>query len=291
MSTCFMKKIGFITSVEDADLYYDDKYLIEPFLESGIEIVPVIWDQYFDYNSVDLLIFRSAWDYHHKVPKFQAWLNQLETISSKVWNPPSIIQQNYDKFYLKELNRSGVFIIPTLFYPSVKEVDLQQILIQHNWEKGVIKPAISMSAYQTYSFSMENAAILQQELINNYGNTKVIIQQFSEAIVKEGEWSLVFFNKKYCFSVLKSPKAGDFRVQSDFGGTHQIIDPSEKIIAQAKAILDQYEEPLLYARVDGVQQDGNFQLMELELIDPELYFRYGEKVRKAFLEAIRELLF
>ena len=105
-------------------------------------------------------------------------------------------------------------------------------------------------------------------------------------IITEGEWSLVFFDKQYCMSALKLPKKGDFRVQSELGGTISYPEPPATIIAEAKAILDSYAEPILYARMDGVIHNKHFQLMEAELIDPELYFRSGEKGRKAFLEAV-----
>ena len=88
----------------------------------------------------------------------------------------------------------------------------------------------------------------------------------------EGEWSLVFFNREYSHSVLKRPKAGDFRVQADFGGSFEAAAPPAGLVSVAQRILDCVDGPLLYARVDGVQRDGALLLMELELVEPQLFF-------------------
>ena len=281
-----MKKIGFLTCQEYAQLAKDEQHLIPLFKAAGLEIIPLIWDQPIDYEAFDLLVFRSAWDYHEKTLAFEKWLQELKQIKTPIANPVSIIEENYDKSYLKAYQEKGISVIPTLFFEAVKDIDLAKILAAQNWQKGVIKPVISMSAYHTYSFDSTNYKTLQSQLRKFYGDTKVMVQQFAPEINRVGEWSLVFFDKQYCMSALKLPKKGDFRVQSELGGTISFPEPPATIIAEAKAILDSYEEPILYARIDGIIHQGHFQLMEAELIDPELYFRSGEKGRRAFLEAV-----
>lgn len=285
-----MKKVGFITCEEEATLYYDDQKVLPLFNKSGIEIVPIIWDQLTDYTDLDLLVFRSAWDYHFKTAQFELWLNEMTQCPTPICNPVSIIQKNYNKRYLKDLQDKGFSIIPTFFFEEVEEINLEEILQKNKWEKGVIKPVISMSAYHTYAFDENSAADLQKELVNYYGKTTVMVQKFAEEITIEGEWSIIFYDKEYCMSALKKPKKGDFRVQGELGGTIEIIDPPSVIIQQAKEILESYAEDILYARMDGIIHNGQFQLMEAELIDPELYFRASEKGQKSFLKAIQKRL-
>lgn len=285
-----MKKVGLFTCQAYAKLAIDEQHLILPFKVAGIDLIPVIWDTPINYDAFDLLLFRSAWDYHEKTVAFEAWLEQLKTVKTPIYNPVSLIEENYNKYYLKKLQDKGFPIIPTLFFETVETIDLANILKIQEWEKGVIKPVISMSAYHTYAFDQYNCQELQKQLSSYYGNTQVIVQQFAQEITTEGEWSLVFFDKQYCMSALKKPKKGDFRVQSELGGTITYPEPSAPIIAQAKAILNHYEEPILYARMDGIIRDGQFLLMEAELIDPELYFRSGEKGQQAFLKAILQIL-
>lgn len=285
-----MKKIGFITSTEHAGLYHDDCHLIEPFLQEEIEIIPVVWDAKNDFSGLDMLIFRSAWDYHFKTEKFEKWLREIDMQDIKILNPISVIQKNYDKFYLNELAEKGLRIIPTVFFENVENLDLKTVLKENNWKKAVVKPAVSMSAYQTFSFDDSNAEELQKRLNESFGNSKVIVQEFAKEIVEEGEWSLIFFDKHYCTTILKKPKKGDFRVQGELGGTSQVSQPSERVIWQAQKILFSFEEPLLYARVDGIIREGNFYLMELELIDPELFFRVNPKAITSFLSGIKKRL-
>lgn len=285
-----MKKVGCITCKEYEELYYDDQHLIPIFKKEGIDLVPIIWDQPIDYNAFDLLVFRSAWDYHQKTERFTDWLKELEKSKVTVCNPVSIIQENYDKRYLKSLEEKGINIIPTKFFDTVSSINLKKILQENNWQKGIIKPTISMSAYHTYTFDKDDCNSLQAQLFDYYGNTAVMVQQFAPEIISEGEWSIVFYDKQYCLSVLKKPKKGDFRVQGELGGTLSVAEPPKAIIAEAKKVLESYSEDILYARIDGIIHEGHFQLMEAELIDPELYFRTGEKGRYAFLKAIQKRL-
>ncbi|MEM6320066.1 MAG: hypothetical protein AAF960_20505 [Bacteroidota bacterium] len=285
-----MKKIGCVTCREFSDLYYDDQYLLPLFEKHQLKLVPIVWDEPFDYESLDMLLFRSAWDYHQKTEAFVQYLQQLKKLKVPVFNPITLIEKNYDKHYLRDLANFGFSVIPTLFFSSVETVNLEQMLLENNWQKGVIKPVISMSAYHTYAFDNENCATLQKKLAGAYGQSAVMVQKFADEITTDGEWSLVFFDKKYCMTAHKQPKKGDFRVQTDLGGTVTYQHPPDLIVEEARAILDSFSEPILYARMDGIIHKGHFQLMEAELIDPELYFRSGAKVQQGFLEAIQAYL-
>ena len=102
---------------------------------------------------------------------------------------------------------------------------------------------------------------------------------------------MVFFNKKFSHAICKKAKQGDFRVQTQFGGTAEAIQPDEAILIQATDLINSIAEPLLYARVDGVLIDnGRFLLMELELIEPSLSVSSHEKACENFYAALVELL-
>ncbi|HEY2582103.1 MAG TPA: hypothetical protein VGI43_09855, partial [Mucilaginibacter sp.] len=116
-----------------------------------------------------------------------------------------------------------------------------------------------------------------------------LVQKFIEEIT-EGELSLIFFNKVFSHAVVKKPRTGDFRVQKDHGGTVEGFYPGEKTIAEAAAFLLDIKEPLLYARVDGVIINADFYLMELELIEPALFFTKNENAPKNFYRAFTDLL-
>ena len=72
---------------------------------------------------------------------------------------------------------------------------------------------------------------------------------------------------------------GDYRIQEAYGGKSSTIDPSPADLRQASAVLEAIDETPLYARVDMVRGlDGSLMLMELEVIEPDLYVKHGPHI-------------
>ena len=116
-----------------------------------------------------------------------------------------------------------------------------------------------------------------------------MLQKFMDAIVTEGEWSLMFFGGTFSHAIVKRPKHGDFRVQNDFGGTALLADPPTQVLASATRAL-QAVDPTLYARVDGIVDNNRFLLMELELIEPMLFLSDHPEAPTRFAHAIANVL-
>ena len=116
-----------------------------------------------------------------------------------------------------------------------------------------------------------------------------MLQKFMDSIASEGEWSVMFFAGVFSHAVLKKPKPGDFRVQNDFGGTAQLTDPPEHVLSSATRAVE-VVAPTLYARVDGVVDDGQFRLMELELIEPALFLADHPQAPGRFAAALSDTL-
>ena len=188
---------------------------------------------------------------------------------------------------MKEYTKIGIPVIPTEFVERKSKIDLNFVLENRKWEKAVIKPAISGSAYKTYVVS-HNEPGIQSKLDELLTDNDVLIQKFIDEI-QTGEWSLLFFNKKYSHSVLKVPKDNDFRVQAVFGGEYLYNEAPVKLIEQAQKIVDNVKGELLYARVDGIYINETLYLMELELIEPDLFLNSPE-AQKNFVKALLEKL-
>ena len=255
------------------------------------EIDVLAWDdEAVDWQNYDYLLFRTTWDYFNVPEKFDAWLQKIQHLGIKTLNSIEVIRRNQHKFYLQDLERQGIAIIPTIFIPkrTVLDTSFLQVLQQKNWAEAIIKPAVSGGAYRTLRFdeSQYDAVILEYNEILE--NRDILLQPFLPEILTEGELSIFFFNGKYSHAVLKKPIDGDFRVQEQFGGKNQIYRPSAELIATAQHIAHSFDPDLLYARVDGVLQNNNFLLMELELIEPDLYFHAHPDAEPNFLAALRE---
>jgi glutathione synthase/RimK-type ligase-like ATP-grasp enzyme len=280
-----MKTILCATCESIPNLTKDDQALIGPLADRGIRARAAVWsDQQVPWNTADAVVIRSCWDYHLRLKEFLGWITSLEQTGVRVWNPPAMLRGNADKIYLRELERKGIPIVPTL-WPEAG-FRLQQELRKHGWEKAVLKPRVSATAYRTaltYANEANSAQALVDDLLRGPG---AMVQEFLEEVSTCGEWSLVFFSGQFSHAVIKTPKAGDFRVQHDFGGAERLADAPGTVIQAATRVIAAVESTPLYARVDGVDRGGRFLLMELELIEPALFLKLSGGAAERFAEAI-----
>ena len=248
---------------------------------AGIEVTALPWDTPdAPWEEFSLVVLRSTWDYFHRPAEFSYWLRDMKRRQAKVLNPPDLALWNAEKTYLREL-APQIPIVPTFWVDQGGQVDLADVLRKEGWHAAVVKPTVSGTAFETWTTSPAQATDPDEQgrlerLLQSGG---MMIQPYLEEIVTRGEWSIVFFDGNYSHAVLKKPAPGDFRVQADFGGTWQALTPSDALIEQARQVLIKAGEVTgratpLYARVDGVesQLEGQFLLMELELIEPVLFF-------------------
>ncbi|MBC7791540.1 MAG: hypothetical protein H7Z74_16455 [Anaerolineae bacterium] len=269
----------------------DDRLVIQYLQNQGVQVEPLVWDsspqRRRDFAGI---VIRSCWDYHLKPQQFLHWLGQTVEQGIPLWNSARVVAWNLDKDYLRYLGEKGVPIPPTVWLEKNAKADLPAILGDQGWDNAVVKPTISATAFQTWITSPAQASSDQPKLEQMLARSGVMVQRFVEEIQTRGEWSFIFFLKKYSHAVLKRAKPGDFRVQNDFGGYLDVISPSASLIEQCQGIVDLIEEQLLFARVDGIEIDGKFQLMELELIEPLLFLGRDPMAPQRFSEAILSVL-
>jgi glutathione synthase/RimK-type ligase-like ATP-grasp enzyme len=282
-----MKKVAMATYNRLPNLKEDDRLIIDHLLGHGAITEPLVWDN--DSQNIDdfdCCVIRSCWDYHLRHEEFLNWIRKVEAQGVTLWNPAHVIEWNMDKVYLRELEQRGVPIPPAAWFARGDNANLLDVLEDRGWNQAVVKPTISATAYRTWVTSREEAQSHQrrfEELLNESG---VMVQQFVEEVTTRGEWSLMFFANEYSHAVLKRAKAGDFRVQDDFGGYIEHVTPPSDLIEQAKRIIDLVGEELLYTRVDGIDVNGELRLMELELIEPVLFLGENNAAPKRFADAI-----
>ena len=282
-----MHRIAFATSPELPELDADDRLALEPLGRRGVEVVPAVWsDPAVDWGAFELVVVRSCWDYHLEPEAFRAWIERLADAGLPVQNPPPVLRWNLDKHYLRELEEAGVPIAPTVWLPRGAAADLRAILAERGWSEAVVKPAVSLSAHGTWRTRRGSAAADQGRLERALAGGAMLVQRFLGEIVSEGEWSLTFLRGRFRHGVLKRPAAGDFRVQHEHGGERLAREPEPALVRQARAVLERVEAACLYARVDGVRIEGRLVLMELELIDPQLYLAQDPGAPERFAAAI-----
>jgi glutathione synthase/RimK-type ligase-like ATP-grasp enzyme len=238
------------------------------------------------FERFDLLVLRTCWDYHLKPKEFTAWL-QRTAKAVPVLNVVETVLWNHNKFYLREVEALGIGIAPTIFVSgkaAIAAADRWQI---ESWPKIVVKPAVSASAYKTWL--IDGAALpTDAELTQQMGGEPFLIQQFIHEIQTEGEISFIYIDGVFSHAALKRPATGDFRVQKEHGGSAELFHPSAALLDQANRIAATVPQVrnALYCRIDAVARDGNLVLMELELIEPELFLGLAEGAAERFASAI-----
>lgn len=265
----------------------EDRILSEAFGARGCEVSRVDWaDTTIDWRAFDAIVIRQAWDYFDRLDEFRAWLDRVEPCT-RVVNPVEVIRWNCDKRYLVELAAAGVPTVPTIVIDrQAPAPELADLLKRHGYAEAVIKPAVSGAGRETYRVRQAEAADLEstwQRLVND---ESMLLQPFMPAIVEHGEVSLVVIDNEVTHAVRKIAAAGEFRVQDDHGGTVHSYTPNEREIAVARAALDAVPGPVSYARVDLVEAENGPLVMELELIEPELFFRLHPEAAARLADSI-----
>ncbi|MBC7642818.1 MAG: hypothetical protein H7174_10855 [Flavobacterium sp.] len=283
-------KIGILTCKNFPNLSSSDQLLIPSLLKRNIIAKPVIWnDHAIDWNEFDLLLFRNTWDYYEKQTEFDTWLLKIEKLGIKTLNTINVVNQNKHKFYLKELQNYGIKIIPTIFIEKTNKLNLIDVMPNH-WKTAVIKPAYSAGSYLTELFEKSNVELVNKKYKSIAAEKELLLQKYMPEIKTLGETSLVFFDKKFSHAVNKQAINDDFRIQQQYGGIYKIVEVTDEIINQAQKIINIYPENLLYARVDGIIIDDELHLMEVECLEPDLYFNLAAGSIDKFVDAILRLI-
>lgn len=250
----------------------DDQPLADALQSRGVEVTPIPWTELDPYAVLESppILLRSTWDYHRIPTMFQSWLQALEDSGRRTWNPPEVARANIDKIYLKDLEAGGVAMPNTLWLDRIDAGSIAQALTEAGWSNAVLKPRIAATAYGT--FVIDRDTPLSEENVAPARASGAMLQELIPEVVQRGEISLVYLGGDFSHAVIKRAKDGDFRVQKDFGGRVEVTTPSAAVRAFADDVMRRVPSTCLYARVDVVESRRGPLLMELELIEPELYF-------------------
>jgi glutathione synthase/RimK-type ligase-like ATP-grasp enzyme len=287
-------RVVFATSRQLPELSPDCRLAPPAFAARGWDVRVEVWDDpTVDWTATDLVIIRSVWDYYLRREAFIAWLDLLDAANAHVENPTRVVRHNLDKHYLGELEAAGAAIVATFYAPlSMSAAAARTEALERGWSEVVIKPTVNAAGHNTHRVDPRTDDFDRAFATAREGGG-LMIQRFVPAVVDQGEWSLVFFAGTYSHAVRKTARPGEFRVQDDWGGAVHIEQPSKDLIDQATHTLEcahtawNLPAELAYARVDGVvDAHGQFLLMELELIEPELFLRADDRAPERFADAI-----
>ena len=269
-----------------------EQELLKSSLEAqGLKVNVTFWDNpSYEWQKTKSVLFRTVWDYFERFDEFWEWLEQVKT-KTKLINSYELIKWNIDKHYLKDLKNNDIQVVPTYFADRGNNISLQEIVNSKDWKHIVIKPAISASAFNTYKITndeIEQKEQLFHELLQTHD---MLVQPFFPTITELGEASLMVFGGEFTHAILKKAKAGDFRVQDDFGGTVHDYNPTQEEIKFAEKVFQSCTSLPIYGRVDIVwDTNKHIYLSELEIIEPELWIRNRPESANKIAEAVNKIL-
>jgi glutathione synthase/RimK-type ligase-like ATP-grasp enzyme len=272
------------------NLLEDDRLLAEALKKRGMTVTRTNWDNPdFDWSKTKYAIFRTPWDYFNRYAEFSKWLENTSKVT-KFINSIDIIKWNIDKHYMLELQDAGINIPPTIFIEPGDKRSLSVIAGTVNWNEFILKPAISGGAWHTYRINQYNIAEHENVFKELIQDKSMLLQEYQNSISSKGEVSFMVFGGRYTHAVLKRARGDDYRVQDDFGGTVHEYSPTAEEIEFAELVVKRSKPGLPYARVD-VMWDNNDMLSvgELELFEPELWFRKNPPAAELLAEIIHKM--
>lgn len=261
----------------------DDDLAIAPLGDLGWDVSTVSWrDAAVDWDEFEIVVIRTPWDYQRSPNEFLAVLATIHSSSARLENPLDVVKWNLDKRYLLDLESKGLRIVPTIWDGVYDQRRFFRWMADLDCDELIIKPTVSATAEHTYRLTE-----FDQSLVEVFATRPFMVQPFLENIVTEGEYSLFYFNGEYSHTILKSPKKEDFRVQEEHGGLITAVEPTEDLRDAGRKAFEMITPPPLYARVDLVRDDEDeFVLIEVELIEPALYLRMDADAPARFAAAV-----
>jgi hypothetical protein len=256
----------------------------EPLRAAGLEVVGRSWAEEGDLSGFALVLPLLVWGYPRAHAKWVEAVTRWEKQGVRLQNPASVLRWNADKRYLGRLEESGAPVVPTHFADRLTLDTMEEARARFGSDQLVAKPQVSSTAWQTIRWSPGKS-------LDGGPEGPAMVQPYLPAIEQSGEVSLIFFGGRFSHAISKRPQPGDFRVQPEFDGIIAAYQPACDELAAAERILGAVEEDLLYARVDLARGlCGAPELIEVELIEPDLYLGYAPACGAAFAGAAKELI-
>lgn len=287
-----MPRVALLTLEHAADFVIDDALAVAELTRRGWDASEIPWTRTdVDWGSFDVVIIRTTWDYHDHPVAFLETLAAIEASGVRLENPLRTVEWNLDKRYLRTLESRGIPIVPSVWGHGGDARTFAGLFATLQDTEIVVKPNISAGATDTFRLIAPLSDITLQKLVDTFADRDWFAQPFVRSVVTEGEYSLFYFDGQLSHAIQKIPKSGDFRVQEEHGGDILSIGISAELRRVADQVFARITPAPFQARIDLVRlTNGALAVMEVELIEPSLYFRMHERAPANFADALERML-
>jgi len=254
---------------------------------AGLRASVMAWDDpAADWSRARLAVLRSTWNYPLDRARFLGWAEGVDRVS-RLWNPLETLRWNTHKSYLLDLESAAVPVVPTVLLRRGSARTLDEIRNARGWTDVVVKPAVSAASYRTMRVTPDRAAEGARHLEKLLEQRDVLVQLYLPSVEDHGERALIWIDGALTHAVRKSPR---------FAGQEESVSSRAVPISDAEArlarlALDAAPRPLLYARIDVAPGPaGPPVVMELELVEPSLFFPQSTAALERFVSAVSRLV-
>ncbi len=282
------QRCAFITMDSMEGFVCDDDLAIPALKELGWDVEKISWrSRGTDWTRYGIVVIRSPWDYPTDAPRFLALLDEIEASSTPLFNPPELVRWNLHKSYLNWLDERDVSVVPTRWLDKPRKADILALFDEYGGDKMVIKPAIGANAEHAHVLNKRTLEQDWPKIEPVFEHRQAMVQPFRTAIQSEGEYSVMFVDGEISHTIRKTPKAGDFRSQEEHGADIALVEPEALLVTRASEAVRALSVRPLYGRADMIRNpDGDFEVMELELVEPSMYLRMDPEAPMRLASAI-----
>jgi glutathione synthase/RimK-type ligase-like ATP-grasp enzyme len=262
--------------------------------DAGYEVDLVRWDDAgVDWSGFDLTVVRSCWDYAWRLEEFLSWAaatsdQAVPSQATRLRNSVELLRWNTDKTYLRDLERAGLPVVPTVWNP----LGAGELPDVGEW---VVKPSVSAGSRDTARWTDPTAALTHVAELTAAGRT-AMVQPYLDSVDDLGETAMLFIGGRFSHAVRKGPllRRGegvrqDRDSRGDLGRAHATTaqrEVADAVFAAITALVPEAATPL-YARIDLVHDGaGRPVVLELELTEPSLFLPQAPEAAVALARAV-----
>lgn len=265
------------------ELSASDRCLAGALRARGHRVEAASWNGPFEpFAEAGAVVIRSSWDYHQAPDAYRAWLDRLDP--ARTFNAPDLIRWNLSKTHVLDLAARGAPVPRARLVPATP-TGVAQALIDLALDEGVLKPVVGASGFGVERVRRGDEGAALARALAQKPMEKVLVQEFVAGI-EHGELAGVFFDGVFSHGLRRVPVPGEFRINSQYGGRMEGATLSENVVRHMKTVLALLPAPALYARVDGVENDTRFTLMEVEVNEPGLGLDHAPGSADRFADAL-----
>jgi glutathione synthase/RimK-type ligase-like ATP-grasp enzyme len=281
-------KIAIATCTGRDDAAAADAPLLQALEAEGVQAQMQVWnDSSLSWHRFDAVLIRTTWDWHVDAPAFVDWLNRVQPRTCLL-NPISTLAWGLDKRYLLELAASDVPVVPTLAMAAPEPSRVRQWAIHHGYNELVFKPSLSAGSRGVVRLMLPD---VETAMMQDWPQQGVrLVQPYYESVETAGEVSLIFFDGQFSHAVRKTPKANEYRIQRQYGGTYTSCAPDERALHIAASAVATIPGRPLIARIDMLHDKQSYRVIEAEVIEPDLYFACAPEAPRRLAQALLKRL-